>query len=206
MTTGFSMLRTVAAHPEVLDWLEFRHRAIDRLVAAVARRIAGKTEIWLDVWPPSYGWVLGQDLARLARYGPWTKPFTYHRWGGGADMPRILGELSDDPAVQQRLYEIFLGFFGFAGPSQFGEFKQRGLDPTWVTTETELAGKLLKGRSKLASGLQLWQMVEKGAREALDHALVAKPDGVFFHCFGWATNEEFRAAGDWLREHDLARR
>lgn len=206
LATGFSTLRAVAPHPEILDWAEFRHRAIERLVAGVARSIGGRAELWLDVWPPSYGWLLGQDLARLAPYGRWTKPFTYHRWGGGADMPRILEGLSDDSAVLQQLYEVFRVFFGFAGPVGFDEFKRRGLDPAWVTTETELAARLLAGRSKLAAGLQLWEIGGQGVREALDHALLARPDGVFFHCFGWATDGEFAAAGAWLREHGLGHR
>jgi hypothetical protein len=206
LATSLGTLRAVARHPEILDWAEFRHRAIERLVARVAAVTRGKTDLWLDVWPPSYGWILGQDLARLAPYGSWTKPFTYHRWGGGADMPRIMEGVTTNPEALQALYEVFRTFFGFAGPETFDEFKRRGLDAAWVTTETALAGSLLGGRSRLAAGLQLWQMGPEGVREALDYAMRAKPDGVFFHCFGWTTHDEFKAAGDWVREHGLARR
>ena len=206
LAAGLTTMRTVARHPAVLDWIEFRHRAIDRLVKSVRESIAGRAELWLDVWPPSYGWLLGQDLARLGHHGSWTKPFTYHRWGGGADIPAIIGRLSSDPIVLQQLYGVYRAFFGFAGPSDFDEYAQRGLDPEWVTTETALAATLLDGHSKLAAGLQLWQMGREGVREALEHALMARPDGVFLHCYGWSTPEELQAAGDWLRERGLAHR
>jgi hypothetical protein len=206
MATGLTTLRTVARHPAVLDWIEFRHRAIDRLVKGAQESIAGNAELWLDVWPPSYGWLLGQDLARLGHHGSWTKPFTYHRWGGGANIPAIIGRLSSDPVVLQQLYGVYRAFFGFAGPSDFGEYAERGLDPDWVTSESALAASLLGGHSKLAAGLQLWQVGPTGVREALDSALKARPDGVFLHCYGWSTLEELHAAGDWLREHGLARR
>jgi hypothetical protein len=106
--------------------------------------------------------------------------------------------------VLQQLYDVYLAFFGFAGPSDYDQFVRRGLDPKWVTQETALAGRLLGGRSKLAAGLQLWQMGPAGVRDALDHALAASPDGVILHCYGWSTRDELQAAGDWLREHALA--
>lgn len=206
LSAGLTTLKAVARHPDVLDWVEFRHRTIERLVRGARECIAGKAELWLDVWPPSYGWLLGQDLARLGRHGSWTKPFTYHRWGGGADIPAIIGRISSDPVVLQQLYDVYRAFFGFAGPSGFEEFAQRGLKPEWVTAETALAATLVEGRSRLAAGLQLWQMGRAGVREALDHALMARPDGVFLHCYGWSTLEELQAAGDWLRERGLTHR
>ncbi len=206
LASGLATVRALARHPAVLDWVEFRHRVIDHLVEGVRESVAGKAALWLDVWPPSYGWLLGQDLARLGNHGSWTKPFTYHRWGGGADIPAIIGRLSSDPAVLQQLYEMYRAFFGFAGPSDFDEYAQRGLDPEWVTAETALAATLLGGHSKLAAGLQLWQVGPTGVREGLDHALMARPDGVFLHCFGWSTWDELRAAGDFLRERGLGPR
>jgi len=193
-----SGLRTVrsAGSALPLEWLAFRQRAVERLAAAVygVARTRG-AEVWLDVWPPSYGWLLGQDLARLAPYGSVAKPFTYHTWGGGADVASFIASISDDPAVRQRWYEAHRAFFAFPGPSTFEEYVEEGLFPAFITEELVLAREMLAGRCRLAAGLQTWGLGPGGAQTAVDHARRADPDGIFFHCFGWATWDELAEAG-----------
>lgn len=198
--TGFRTLRAAAGTRPILGWFESRHRAVERLVRAVREVTGNNVELWLDVWPPSSGWLLGQDLSRLAQYGVWTKPFTYHRWGGGSDVPGFIASTSRDPYARQLLYDAFRAFFGFSGPQLFDEFAARGLDPSFITTETLYARELLGNRSKLAAGLQAWGLGRKGMQLALNQAELAQPDGVFFCSYGWAAFEELEAAGDWLRE------
>lgn len=205
LATANAVLRAATAGRAVLDWFAFRHEMVERLVAQVHSDLPESTELWLDVWPPSYGWLLGQDLSRLARYGEWTRPFTYHRWGGGADIPGLIGSLSEQPTIRQSIYEAFRSFFRFPGPSAYSEFLGHGLDPAFITQETALTASLLKGRSKLAAGIQLWQLGREGVYDALKHALAAQPNGVFLHCYGWATTDELQAAGEWLRKHGLGR-
>lgn len=201
--TGFRTLRAAASWGPVLSWLQFRHSAVERLVQGVQRVARGRTEIWLDVWPPTLGWLLGQDLSRLASYGVWTKPFTYHRWGGGSDVPGFIASMTQDMEARQALYVAFRRFFGFPGPDNFAEFAKRGLDPEFITTETTFARQLLGNHSQLAAGLQIWGMGRDGVHEALEHALRARPDGVFLYGYGWATFEEMAAAGEWLRHRGL---
>lgn len=207
LNTAASSLRAVswfAQRIPLLEWLVFRQEAIEQITRA-AKDAAGGAEIWLDVWPPSYGWLLGQDLRRLAPYGSWTKPFTYHRLAGGANIANLIAGLAFDEVTREEFYSAFLAFFGFSGPSRFRDFASEGLDPKFVTSEIDLARQLAADRSKVAAGVQIWQVGSEGVRSALDHALAARPDGYIFYCYGWATLEELTAAGDWLREKGLAR-
>jgi hypothetical protein len=202
-SSAFRTWRSASRNVALLDWLEFRQRSIERMVRIAEAVARGRSEIWLDVWPPTYGWLLGQDLERLARYSPWTRPFTYHRWGGGADLPGLFGSLSQEPSVQQALYHAFLQFFGFPGPPSFGEFRERGLDPAFITQETEFLAHLLGDRSHPVAGIQIWQVGEAGVHEALQAAANARPRGIILHCYGWATDAEMHAAGSWLRSRGL---
>jgi hypothetical protein len=202
--SGLRGIRFAAAHPALAQWLVFRQRAIERLVTmATSVTNARGVRLWLDVWPPSYGWLLGQDLARLTRYAEWTKPFTYHRVAGGANIAEFIAMSSSDESDQEMLYRAYRALFRFPGPDSFREFARSGLHPAFITEETQFAAHLLGAHSKLAAGLQLWQMGPDGVREALEHAALAHPDGVFFHCHGWATLDELEAAGNWLKENDI---
>ena len=207
LTIGLRVMQTLGSYPALFDFLVFRQIAIERIVKSAARALSdSRAELWLDVWPPSYGWLLGQDLARLAPYGTWTKPFTYHRLAGGADIAGLIASLAKQPDERDALYRAYREFFGFPGPERFEEFVERGLDPLFITTETEYTRRLLAGRSKLAAGLQLWQLGPEGVESALEHASRVETDGIILFCYGWATREELAAAGDWLRRAGLADR
>jgi hypothetical protein len=200
LSSGFGMLHKIATQSSILDWLRFRHSMIERLIATIKQTANGRTELWLDVWPPSYGWLLGQDLTLMAPYAQVTRPFTYHRLGGGADMPGLIGSISPNHDIQQALYRLFQAFFNFPGPPTFEEFLERGLDPEFITVESVLTKEMLAGHSKMLSGLQIWHVGKDGVRSALEHALKAEPSGVVLHCYGWATSDEISAAGQWFKD------
>ncbi|UCB45545.1 MAG: hypothetical protein JSV25_15265 [Spirochaetota bacterium] len=203
LSSGFRMLRKMATQNAILEWLRFRHSIIERLIAAIKQTADGRTELWLDVWPPSYGWLLGQDLSLLAHHAQLARPFTYHRIGGGADIPGLIGSVSPDHDIQQALYRLYKSFFNFPGPSTFKEFLERGLDPEFITVESVLTKEMLAGHSKILAGLQIWQVGKDGVYSALEHAFMAEPHGVILHCFGWATSEEISAAGQWFKDRGI---
>jgi hypothetical protein len=205
--SGAATLRSTVAHGEIADWLRFRHRIVEDLVREARDEASShEVELWLDIWPPSYGWLFGQDLGRLAEYGSWVKPFTYHRWGGGADIAGLIAEVSDEDSVQESLYRAYAAFFRFPGPDRFAEFRKVGLAPGFITSETALAGEMLDGRGHLAAGLQLWGSGKEELHTALEHAWAASPEGVFFHCYGWASFDEMRIAGEWITQHPISAR
>lgn len=203
LSSGFGMLRMMAAQSSILDWLRFRHSMIERIIATIKKKADGRTDLWLDVWPPSYGWLLGQDLSLMAPYAQLARPFTYHRLGGGADIPGLIGSISPDHDIQQALYRFFQAFFNFPGPSTFEEFLEGGLDPEFITVESVLTKEMLAGRSKMLAGLQIWHVGKDGVCSALEHAHKAETDGVIIHCYGWATSDEISAAGQWFKDRGI---
>lgn len=197
-TPVLGMRRAVMAK-SLIAWARFRTEIVERLVADAHRVLEAKNvATWLDLWSPSYAWIFGQDLARLAAYADWVKPFTYFRLGGGAHIATLIRGVTPDDDARQALYEAYLGAFGFSGPARLDDFAQQGLDPSFVTSESRLARRLLSGRAKLAAGLQLWGHGPADVRRGLEHAAEAQCDGVIFHCHGWATLEELAAAGVWF--------
>lgn len=200
---AFSPLRWTAllgAHSDWLRWQEFRCEQIARVVAVGhdEARNAG-VEVWLDVWPPSYGWLLGQDLRRFSTLGSLVKPFTYHRLAGGADIAGFIHSLGGGQDDSDAVYRAYKAFFGFPAPGTLREFISRGLNPEFVTSETLYAKQLVADRQRVAAGLQIWQVGVAGVREVIEQAALARPDAYFLFSYGWASLDELDAAGDALR-------
>jgi hypothetical protein len=196
-------VRAAIEAPEIVDLLRFRHRTVTRLVQRVRAAIPGHTVLWLDTWQPTEAWILGQDLHELAAYATWIKPFFYHQivtWS----VPGLIRSISSDTLQQQTLYESYLNLLGYEGPSDFPTFAKQGLSAASITSEMARAKALLGGRANLAAGVGIWACGPDIVREALTRAAAAKPNGVWMHCFSWATMDEIAAAGDWLRQHDRA--
>lgn len=176
-----------------------RTQAVTGLVEELAKVCAIRgVSLWLDVWPPSYARVLGQDLEQLSRYASWCKPFAYHRLGGGADLARMIRSISNDARELQRIWRALIAYFDFEEPTEFSVFEQEGFPPTWATQEFRRARQQLDPRCSLAAGIQLWQVGHDGAREAVAAALAAQPRGVIGYCYSWASKEELEAAGATL--------
>jgi hypothetical protein len=198
--SAYRGVRAASEQSAVVDLLRFRHRTINRLIERVRASIPTRTELWLDTWQPTEGWLLGQDLQSLSHFATWVKPFFYHQivtW----TMPGVIRSLSSDDKTQQTFYEAYLKFLGYQGPVDFQVFAEQGLYPTSITTEMRHAKALLGGRANLAAGVGIWLCGPDGVREALTHAAAAEPNGVWMHSYSWATMDELAAAGDWLREH-----
>lgn len=193
-------VRAASDRPAFLDWLKFRHRTITRLVERIRGSIPDKTELWLDTWPATGAWLLGQDLQELAPYATWVKTFFYPQLnlvrGRG-----LIQSWSADTRTRQVFYEAYLKLLGRKGPPEFEQYATRGMYPGTITSEMALAKGMLGGRSRLAAGVGIWDSGPDGVRETLAHAAAAEPDGVWMHCYAWATMDELEAAGEWLREH-----
>jgi hypothetical protein len=196
-------IRALAAEPDLLQFLRFRQRSVRRLVSRVRNTLPARTELWLDVWQPTEAWLLGQDLEQLAPFASWVKPFFYHQivtWS----IPKLIKGITADPSERLALYKAYLNLFGYSGPDDFDVFADRGLLPSSITSEMRLAKKMLGNHARLAAGVGIWDVGVDGVRDALESAAKAEPDGIWMHCYGWATMDELAAAGEWLREHGMA--
>lgn len=162
-------------------------RDLVSLLRKAARAERPDLPFWLDLWPPSYGWVLGQDFAQLKPFAEAVKIFTYHKLGGGIDIAAVLDEFRTScPSVPlETLYGLFLDLFRFPAPSSFAGFQQAGFHTEFVTEET-LRARAELGDVPLIAGLQIWNVSESEVEEAVRAALKAKPHGIIYYNYGWA--------------------
>ncbi len=194
-------LPLLAGHREWLHWLRFRAEAVTGCVKAVAGAIPPDCELWLDVWPPTYGGLLGQDLPGLARHSAFVKSFAYHRLAGGADVAGYIRAIGRSPDNCQALYQAYLRVFGLPGPERFERFQVEGLDVSFVTEETARTVRLC-APARACAGVQVFQVGAQGVREALDAARAAQPAGYMLYAYGWASEDELRAAGEWRERRE----
>lgn len=186
-----------------LDWLQFRAEGVTGCIAAAHSAARSEAELWLDIWPPTYGGLLGQDISTLTEYGSLVKSFAYHRLGGGASVAGYIRALGRSSRARQDLYERYLRVFGVPGPERFEQFENEGLSVSFVTEETARTVRLAHPLP-VCAGVQIFQVGPEGVRESLDAARRAHPAGYIMYAYGWASHEELSAAGEWWA-HELRR-
>lgn len=191
-----TVLPLLAGHREWLHWLHFRAEGVTGCVEAAARAARPDSALWLDVWPPTYGGLLGQDLPELARHADLLKSFAYHRLAGGADVAGYIRAIGHSPEARQDLYREYLRIFGLPGPDRFEHFEDGGLAVSFVTEETARTVRL-SSPVPACAGVQIFQVGPQGVREALDAARAGHPAGYMLYAYGWASEDELQAAGEW---------
>jgi hypothetical protein len=190
----------------IQSWLRFRQRSISSLAEKVWNTVRrwqaqkeAKTAFWLNLWPPSFAALLGQDYASLGRVCEGAKHFPYHRLGGGADLAAfILALAGSDSAVRQE--EVFRELRGLLklGDISFAEYRQDGLPLSFVRDQTRW-GKDLFHQNKIFAGIQIWDIPVEEIRATVEAALQGGADGLFFYCYGWATLAALDAVGEIVR-------
>ena len=186
-------------------WFHFRKESITRL----AQKIWNEVQIWrdkqgvspaywLNLWPPSFAPLLGQNYANLDQLCEGTKHFPYHRLGGGADLGAFVQALAgDDPISQEKVFADLTNLLKL-GTISFAEYKQKGLPVSFVTEQTKW-GKDRFGENKIFTGIQIWDIPETEIKDTIEAALQGGADGLFFYCYGWATLKALDAVGEFLR-------
>ncbi|WP_283136226.1 hypothetical protein [Rhizohabitans arisaemae] len=185
------------ASASLRSWVAFRQHSVSRMVenlAARTRELCPEAELWLDVWPPSYGWLLGQDLTRLTQAGEKLKHFPYHRLGGGADVQGFIEYFADDDAGQEAAFRAFLDVFDLPYDLTYRRFKQDGFPLEFVRRENEKVRRLAQEGTRVYSGVQMWNLSPAELLEATKAAYASAADDVIYYCYGWASDELFGAS------------
>jgi hypothetical protein len=199
------LARILVDLPELAEWINFRQDIIADFVSEVHKLIKGtssRLELSLDLWPPSYSWVLGQNYRKLRKYCDSLKYFTYHKMGGGVDLKAVVEELkrlNSDLDVAMFM-ELFYRFFGFSGPTDLEEFGEKGFTIDFVLEETLKALDETKGEVRVYPGVQIWDVRPEEVRDAVHKASEANVDGVIAFCYGWATLGNIQSFGDAVRQ------
>lgn len=179
-------------------WLAFRTRAITTLArdvrAALDARLSGAT-FWLNLWPPSFGWLLGQDMRALAPVCDGAKIFPYHRLGGGADLAGLVKAVSPRPSEQEEVFRAFTQALGLPYGLSFDEFQVAGLPIDFVGDETRKAVEAFGPRRPVFAGIQIWDTPLEEIPASCGVAKAAGAAGFFHYCYGWASLEALDVVG-----------
>lgn len=196
-------LPLLAGRREWLHWLQFRAEGLTGCVEAAAHAAEPNAKLWLDLWPPTYGGLLGQDLGALAQQSAMVKSFAYHRLAGGANIAGYIRALAHSREARQFLYREYLQVFGLDGPHHFEQFEADGLALSFVTDET---CRTVRGSAPVpaCAGVQVFQVGSRGVFQALEAARAAGPAGYMLYAYGWASEDELRTAGEWWESLERA--
>jgi len=179
-------------------WIRFKQanvtRLIERLVANVRNRHPSIV-CWLDLWPPSYAWLLGQDYTQLTRHSPALKHFPYHKLGGGADVQGLIEYFAADVDGQEQAFQAFQQLFGMNYPITYPQFRTEGFPIAFVSVENRKARAQSQPGTLLFSGIQMWNVNPAELERAIVAAYISEADDVLYYCYGWADEELFETVG-----------
>lgn len=191
---------------EVLaSWFQFRNRSITNLAEKLWEEVRNwrreariETKYWLNLWPPSFAPILGQDYPSLGRLCEGAKHFPYHKLGGGADLSAFVRALRGE-GTSTNLEDIFCQVRTLLrlDPVTFAHYEQRGLPVSFVAEQTKW-GKDAFRHNKIFTGIQIWDIPESEIQEAIQAAWDGGADGLFFYCYGWASLSALDQIGELL--------
>lgn len=193
-----------STEPLIQRWLAFRQQSVTRLVSEIIRIVGDsqpEAELWLDLWPPSYSWILGQDYAALTELSPRLKHFPYHRLGGGADVQSLIdyfGHVSQqkrapgrDDAQRERAFAAFVRLFGLDYGQSYAQFRADGFPIRLVEDQNRMVREQSRPGTFIYSGVQMWNPPPEELRRAAVAAYTSDADDVIYYCYGWAGTELF---------------
>lgn len=188
----------------IRQWIAFRQSAITSLAQKVVERFkkslrddCQQTAFWLNLWPPSFAWLLGQDYSALGTLCDGAKHFPYHRLGGGADLAGLVTALAGDRReTQEAVFGLLLGVMGIPFRESFQHFTEAGFPVEFVGYETAKAKRAFKrSDTPVFTGIQIWDIPEAEIASACRAAVAGGANGLFFYCYGWATLDALDRVG-----------
>ncbi|WP_195572669.1 hypothetical protein [Paenibacillus sp. 1001270B_150601_E10] len=181
---------------QIKAWIQFRQDSVsefvERLISRV-RKVNNDFTIWLDLWPPSYGWMLGQDYTSLTKLSPALKHFPYHKLGGGADVQGLIHYLATTSEEQEAAFQAFKRFFYLPYDLSYEMFKNEGFPIQFVADQNNLVREKSSTNTRIFSGIQMWNLSPDNLLEAIQAGEQSEADDLLYYCYGWATDDLFEA-------------
>lgn len=181
---------------QIQEWYTFRQESVTSFLQRLIEHIEQKdkkVDFWLDLWPPSYSWLLGQNYHQLTRCVPILKHFPYHKLGGGADVQGLIDYFARTPEEQESAFQAFLKLFDFPYDISYIDFKLRGFPIKFVRDENDHARRLSHRNTQIYSGIQMWNIDVEDLIYAIQEAKHSKADDLIYYCYGWADDKHFKA-------------
>ncbi|GAE08307.1 hypothetical protein JCM10914_4597 [Paenibacillus sp. JCM 10914] len=183
-------------HSVIQAWIAFRQQSVTDFVERLIRRVRKVNEeftLWLDLWPPAYSWVLGQDYKTITKHAPALKHFPYHKLGGGADVQGLITYLANTPEEQEQAFKAFKSFFELPYDLSYETFKQEGFPIEFVADQNNIVRELSDPAIRIYSGIQMWNVSPNNLIEAIKAGERSAADELLYYCYGWAGDELFDA-------------
>ncbi|MET3703784.1 hypothetical protein [Citrobacter sp. UYEF32] len=189
-------------NPIIARWVAFRQQSVTGLVERNlknAKENIGDIHFWLDLWPPAYSWILGQDYRALTRLSGTLKHFPYHKLGGGADVQGLVNFFACDEAAHEPAFEAFKKLFNLPYALSYKDFQASGFPISFVKEQNDRVRQLSQEGTFIFSGIQMWNLPPEQLLEAVRAAEASACDDLLYYCYGWADQALFDAIG----EHEL---
>lgn len=183
-------------NPTLQAWIAFRQESVsgfvERLIDRV-RKVNPDFTIWLDLWPPAYSWMLGQDYSKLTKLSPALKHFPYHKLGGGADVQGLIHHLAASEQEQEEAFQAFKRFFNLPYDLSYATFKQEGFPIQFVADQNNIVRAQSAPGTRIFSGIQMWNLTPHNLIQAIQAGESSAADDLLYYCYGWATDDLFDA-------------
>ncbi|MBW8351728.1 hypothetical protein K0H71_20190 [Bacillus sp. IITD106] len=203
---SFDIVRFLMKHPKLLDWLNFRGKAVDDFVIEINKVVKGiNPDILLscDLVAPSFSWTLGQVYRNQPAITDITKLMLYHKRIGSFEAKPLKRVQNAIPEIKdEELLDQYYRLKGFSGPNTFKGLEEEGIGSENVFYEVRKAKLEVGTKHKIVAGLVGdAPATPEDVKEAVKMAYKGGADGYMLHLwYGDAPVENTIAFGEQLRE------
>ncbi len=192
----------LSAEPLLASWLQFRQDSVSSFVQRLLSDMDEGIELWLDLWPPAYSWILGQDYSALTKSSKALKHFPYHKLGGGADVQGLIDYFAHDEAAKEKAFKAFMRLFNLPYTITYRQFKADGFPIEFVKQQNDIVRERSQPGTFIYSGIQMWNLSASALQEAIHAAESSDCDDLLYYCYGWAEQSLFDAVGHHYHNDD----
>lgn len=154
---AYDMVRFLLEYPELVEWLNFRCRIVERALKIIwetIKSINPKLIVSDDMLPPAWSWSIGQDYRRHKSYCDYYKIIFFHRRTGSFEVNPLIAIKDKIPSIpEEDIMDLFKRLTGYEGPLSFAIFSQYGFPPVNVYYEVRKAREEVGADYPLIAGI-----------------------------------------------------
>jgi len=202
----YDMARFLLKHPELVEWLNFRCRLIERALEKIKETVKSvdpKLTVSIDMLPPTWAWSLGQDYARHKDYCENYKIIFFNKRTGSFEVNPLIAIKDNIPDLPDKdIMELFKRLVGYEGSLSFAQFSQHGFPPINVYYELRKAREEVGPDHMLIAGIVGdAPATPNDVEAAVTMAAKGGANGFCLHTwYGRATPSNYAAFGNKGRE------
>ncbi|MEM2170086.1 MAG: hypothetical protein QW186_09865 [Candidatus Bathyarchaeia archaeon] len=154
---AYDMVRFLLRYPELIEWLDFRCRIVERALKAIwetIKAINPKLLVSDDMLPPTWSWSIGQNYGKHRQYCDYYKIIFFHRRTGSFEVNPLIAIKDKVPSIpEEDIMDLFRRLTGYEGDLSFAWFSQYGFPPINVYYEIRKAKEEVGASYPLVAGI-----------------------------------------------------